>query len=116
MVSDMDRAVDFYAGVLGFHLKERYGPHWATVEGPGITVGLHPASDRAPPPGTRGALMIGLGVRSLDAAVEELQGKGVQFTPQSDPGGGRVSEVFFSDPDGNQLYLIQLESGGRGSR
>ena len=29
-VSDMDRAVRFYAETLGFRLKERHGNHWAS--------------------------------------------------------------------------------------
>ena len=32
-VSDMDRAVKFYTEALGFTLKERYGNHWASIDG-----------------------------------------------------------------------------------
>jgi predicted enzyme related to lactoylglutathione lyase len=31
-VSSMDRAVDFYTGVLGCKLTNRFGDNWATVE------------------------------------------------------------------------------------
>ena len=44
MVSNMDNAIKFYSETLGFKLKARYGDHWADIEGPGIAIGLHPAS------------------------------------------------------------------------
>jgi len=41
MVSNLDRAIQFYTESLGLTLKNRYGAHWADIEGPGIVIGLH---------------------------------------------------------------------------
>ena len=52
LVSNMDKAVQFYTEVLGLRLAERYGDHWVTVDaGRGFTIGLHPASSKYPAPG-----------------------------------------------------------------
>jgi len=49
-VSDMNRAVDFYVGLLGLKLAERFGNHWAQIEaGKSLVIGLHPKSEKAPP-------------------------------------------------------------------
>jgi catechol 2,3-dioxygenase-like lactoylglutathione lyase family enzyme len=107
-VSSMDRAVEFYTEALGLKLVYRYGDHWASVEaGRGLTIGLHPASAEMPA-GRRGSMSIGLELTgSIHDAVKALEAKGVQFQGAVNEGKGG-SFVGFSDPDGNQLYLAQL--------
>jgi len=116
MVRDMGRAVEFYTKTLGLPLKQQYGEHWAEVEAPGLTIGLHPASAKAPPPGAAGALSIGLGVERIDDAVQELGAKGVKF-PRGIDADGFVRLAHFTDPDGNPLYLSETAppagAGGR---
>lgn len=107
-VSNMDNAVRFYTETLGLKLAYRFGDHWASVEvGKGLTIGLHPASSEMPA-GRKGSMSIGLELDgSIHEAVRTLEGKGVKFH-------GVVNEakagsfVGFEDPDGNQLYLAQL--------
>ncbi|MBZ5610589.1 MAG: VOC family protein [Acidobacteriia bacterium] len=107
-VSDMDRAVRFYSETLGLKLAYRFGNHWAAVElGKGLTIGLHPASGQMPA-GRKGSMAIGLELSgSIREAVKALEAKGVRFQ-------GAVNEakagafVGFEDPDGNQLYLTEL--------
>ena len=54
IVSNMDRAVQFYTEVLGLKLTNRFGDHWATVDaGKGLTIGLHPPSNKYPHPEPR---------------------------------------------------------------
>jgi len=110
-VSDMDRAVTFYAETLGLTLKQRWGNHWAAIQaGAGLSIGLHPKSDRAPAPGTRGAISIGLSIdEPIEEAVRRLAAAGVRFrgpVVQDEEAG--IALAFFGDPDGNDLYLCQV--------
>ncbi len=48
-VGDMDAAVRFYTEALGLKLLERYGNHWASIDGGhGLTIGLIPLPRRTP--------------------------------------------------------------------
>ncbi|TNE79933.1 MAG: VOC family protein [Bacteroidetes bacterium] len=103
MVSDMDKSIAFYAEVLGFKVKSRYGNHWADLEIPGLHIGLHPTDK----PIAKGENMqIGLKVSDLDETVKELETKGIQFTFNPDD---QVNIATFQDPDGNTLYFIKAD-------
>ena len=107
-VSNMDRAVKFYSETLGLKLAYRFGDHWASIEaGKGLTIGLHPASSESPA-GIKGSMAIGLELSgSMQEAVKTLAAKGVRFLgPVHEEKAG--SFAAFEDPDGNQLYLAQL--------
>ncbi|MEP7353380.1 MAG: VOC family protein [Acidobacteriota bacterium] len=109
-VSNMDQAVRFYSETLGMKLTNRFGDHWATVEaGRGLTIGLHPASPNYPPPGTKGAVMLGLEIdEPIEAVVARLTEKGVHFTG-SVIQGESGSFANLTDPDGNAIYLWQVD-------
>jgi catechol 2,3-dioxygenase-like lactoylglutathione lyase family enzyme len=111
-VSDMDRAVDFYTQVLGLPLSGRWGNEWAGIDlGKGTAIGLHPSkSPQGPRPGSGGSIQVGFAVdKPLDEAVQGLQSQGVVFRgPIVDDGGVRLA--FFSDPDGNDLYLAEVKT------
>ncbi len=56
-VADLDRALDFYCGVLGFELQQRFGDEAAFVSAGGYHhhIGLntwHSKGGSPPPPGT----------------------------------------------------------------
>ena len=107
-VSNMDQSVRFYAETLGLKLLYRFGDHWASLQaGKGLTIGLHPASEQTPA-GRKGSMSIGLELSgTMEDAVRELSAKGVKFGRVSDEGkAGKFAG--FEDPDGNQLYLAQL--------
>jgi catechol 2,3-dioxygenase-like lactoylglutathione lyase family enzyme len=109
-VSDLQRAVDFYAHVLGLRLLFRADDHWAQVDAGGLQIGLHPASDSGPAPGTPGAITLGLAVSAPIAdAVAALESKHVAVAGPV-PGGGGIKLAFFTDPDGNPLYLAEAPS------
>ena len=112
-VSDLDRAVEFYTGVLELRLHVRAGDHWAAIDaGDGFLIGLHPKSEHGPEPGARGAISVGLNVTdSLDAVVARLEAHGVRFRGpiQGDPA-APIRLAFFGDPDGNDLYLCESGS------
>jgi predicted enzyme related to lactoylglutathione lyase len=108
-VSDMDRAVEFYTGVLKLKLTNRFGNNWATVEaGKSLTIGLHPARPNYPAPGARGGIMLGLEVdEPIDVVISRLTEKGVRMkggVVRDEPG----AFVHFEDPDGNELYLWEV--------
>ncbi len=106
IVADMDRSVRFYTEVLGLKLTNRFGNDWATVHaGDSLTIGIHPAGPNYPPPGTRGAILLGLDTDlPIAKAVARLAEHGVPiqgsitFTPQG-------NFATLEDPDGNHLYL-----------
>jgi catechol 2,3-dioxygenase-like lactoylglutathione lyase family enzyme len=109
MVNNMERAVRFYTDALGLKLKARYDDQFAQVEAPGTIIALHPANKDGPRPGKSESLSIGFAVDNLDAAMSELKGKGVTFSKVADD--TQVKLAFFTDPDGNPLYLSQSKWG-----
>ena len=106
-VSEMQRSIDFYTGVLGLRLVFRADDHWAQLDAGGLAIGLHPASDRNPAPGTPGGITVGFSVDvPIADAVAALAAHGVEVRGP-EPGGGGVALAFFADPDGNPLYLAE---------
>lgn len=105
MVTDMKRAIHFYVDVLGLELKANYGDQYAQVASPGVMIGLHPATKGSSHPGGSGNVSVGFGVESLAAAIEELKAKGVAFSRVVEDRPTKLA--FFTDPDGNPLYLSQ---------
>jgi catechol 2,3-dioxygenase-like lactoylglutathione lyase family enzyme len=109
LVGDMERAVRFYTAVLGLRLKARYGDHFAEIEAPKTVIALHPAVKNGPQPGRSESLSVGFAVDDLEAAINELKSKGVAFSRVVDD--AQVRLAFFTDPDGNPLYLSQNKWG-----
>jgi catechol 2,3-dioxygenase-like lactoylglutathione lyase family enzyme len=101
MVPDLDEAVSFYTTTLGLHLKARYGKEFAVVEAPGLTIGLHPLAKEHSSP----LMSIGLGVDSLDAAMQRLTARGVKFGAIAEDPPVRVA--YFAAPGGTPLYLCE---------
>lgn len=112
MVTDMKRAIRFYVDVLGLELKANYSDQYAQVASPGVMIGLHPVTKEAPHPGKSENVSVGFGVESLSAAIAELKAKGVAFSRVVEDRPTKLA--FFTDPDGNPLYLS--ETARRGSR
>jgi catechol 2,3-dioxygenase len=110
-VSDLDRALAFYCGVLGFELQQRYGAEAAFVSAGGYHhhIGLNTwHSKGAGPPPPRSTGLFHLAIRyptraALADALQRLSGAGVALEGASDHG---VSEaLYLSDPDGNGIEL-----------
>jgi predicted enzyme related to lactoylglutathione lyase len=106
IVADMDRSIQFYTGILGLKLTNRFGNDWATVSaGEGLTIGIHPASAKYPAPGTKGAILLGLEIDlPVDKVVARLVQHGVTMkgsVVRSEPG----NFVHLEDPDGNEIYV-----------
>lgn len=106
IVADMDRSIHFYTAVLGLRLTNRFGNDWATVTaGDALTIGIHPASAKYPPPGTKGSVILGLDIDlPIEKAIARLTKHGVEIkgsVVRSDPG----NFANLQDPDGNEIYL-----------
>jgi len=108
-VKDVDRAVHFYADVLGLKLKARYGSQFAQVEAPGVIIALHPIGENGRRPSSSEDMSIGLAVQNLEESMAELTRRGVRFSKTTDD--NQVRLAFFTDVDGYPLYLSQSKWG-----
>jgi len=110
-VADLDRALGFYVGVLGFALTQRYGSQAAFVAAGGYHhhIGLNTwesKGGRPPAPGTTG--LYHLAIRyptraALADALRRLETGGIELDGASDHG---VSEaLYLRDPDENGVEL-----------
>lgn len=110
-VSDIERSLAFYCGVLGFELTQRYGPQAAFVSAGGYHhhIGLNTwesAGGKPPAPGTTGLYHVAILYptrAALADALRRLIEAGIQLDGASDHG---VSEaLYLRDPDENGLEL-----------
>jgi catechol 2,3-dioxygenase-like lactoylglutathione lyase family enzyme len=100
-VADMDRAVSFYAGLLGLPVLER-SDEWSAFDCGGVRFGLH-LSD-APRKGESGAI-VSFRVADARAAAERLRAAGAEVGDVHDEPFGLL--VHLEDPDGHSLRLVQ---------
>ncbi|TNC09592.1 glyoxalase [Methylobacterium terricola] len=110
-VADLDRALNFYCGVLGFALTQRYGSQAAFVSAGGYHhhIGLNTwdsAGGTPPPPGHTGLYHVAILYptrAALADALARLDGAGIALSGASDHG---VSEaLYLDDPDRNGVEL-----------
>lgn len=110
-VADLERALAFYCGVLGFQLMQRYGTQAAFVSAGGYHhhIGLNTWESRGgsrPPRGSTGLYHVAIRYptrAALADALHRLVEAGVSLHGASDHG---VSEaLYLEDPDGNGIEL-----------
>lgn len=110
-VADIERALGFYCGVLGFELVMRYGPGAAFIAAGAYHhhIGLNTwesLGGAAPAPGTTGLYHLAILYptrASLADALRRLQAAGIPLDGASDHG---VSEaLYLRDPDDNGVEL-----------
>jgi len=110
-VADLERALAFYCGVLGFELTQRYGPSAAFVSAGGYHhhIGLNTwESKDAPPPQPHTTGLFHLAIlyptrAALADALRRLIAAGIPLDGASDHG---VSEaLYLRDPDQNGVEL-----------
>jgi len=106
----MDRAVRFYTEALGLKLVYRAANEWASIDaGKGFMIGLHPARAGWVPARSGAGTQVGLNISSpIHEVVESLKAKGVEFQGEiKEDAEGGIKLAFFTDPDGNELYLCE---------
>src|SRR5207249_7377740 len=110
-VSELQRALDFYCGVLGFELTQRYGTEAAFVSAGGYHhhIGLNTwesPGGSPPPAGTTGLYHLAILYptrAALADALRRLMTAGIELEGASDHG---VSEaLYLRDPDRNGIEL-----------
>jgi catechol 2,3-dioxygenase len=110
-VADLDRALAFYCGVLGFELVMKYGTQAAFIAAGGYHhhIGLNTwesAGGAPPPPGTTGLYHLAILYptrAALADALRRLIAAGIHLDGASDHG---VSEaLYLRDPDDNGVEL-----------
>lgn len=117
-VADLDRALGFYAGVLGFHVTQRIGAQAAFLSAGGYHhhIGLNTWESRggtAPPLGSTGLFHVAIlypDRAELADALKRLIAAGIRLDGASDHG---VSEaLYLRDPDNNgvELYRDRAEA------
>lgn len=112
-VADLDRAIAFYSGVLGFEVMQHYGSQAAFLSAGGYHhhIGLNTWESRGgtpPPPGHTGLYHTAFlypDRAALAEAVRRVAAAGIPFDGAADHG---VSEaIYLRDPDGNGVELYR---------
>ena len=110
-VADLERALAFYCGVLGFEMTQRHGPGAAFVSAGGYHhhIGLNTWESRGgspPPPGTTGLYHVAIRYPSRAALADALQRLVRAQVPIDGASDHGVSEaLYLRDPDENGLEL-----------
>ena len=121
-VADLERALRFYCGVLGFEITQRYGTQAAFVSAGGYHhhIGLNTWESRGgppPPPGATGLYHVAILYPTRAALADALRRvlkAGVVLDGASDHG---VSEaLYLRDPDENGVELYWDRSPDRWPR
>ena len=113
LVTDVQRAIDFYTARLGFTVEHEQLPAFATVARGSLKILLSGpgASGSRPLPGgerqtSGGSNRVVLRVPDLPAVIESLREAGARFRNEMETGpGGKQIQVL--DPDGNPVELFE---------
>jgi len=117
-VADLDRALGFYQGVLGFEITQRYGSQAVFLSAGGYHhhIGLNTWQSKGgmpPHPGSTGLFHVAILYptrAALSEALHRIMDAGIELDGASDHG---VSEaLYLRDPDQNgvELYWDKPES------
>ena len=117
-VADLDRAIAFYAGVLGFELQQKFGTQAAFLSAGGYHhhIGLNTWESKGGHPAPRGhtglyhTAFLYPDRAQLGDALRRIVTAGIPLDGAADHG---VSEaIYLTDPDGNgvELYRDRPES------
>ena len=120
-VSDQDRAIRFYSGLLGFELRIKHGKYWAELAAGTTTLALHlaepkkeeesgaaAAAPKEPTAGSASASFFVKDLKSFHARALEFDGCKVVKEPVQQPWGG--FQAHYADPDGLGFTVVELPS------
>src|SRR5215207_9411897 len=114
IVNDVDAAIPFYTGMLGFKLEMHPAPGFASLSrgdlqlllnrpGAGGAGQAMPDNQRPAPGGWN---RIQIEVDDLEAIVEKLKSSGARFRNEIVSGNGG-KQILVEDPSGNAVELFQ---------
>jgi catechol 2,3-dioxygenase-like lactoylglutathione lyase family enzyme len=114
IVNDVEIAIPFYTGMLGFKLDMHPAPGFASLSrgdlqlllnrpGAGGAGQAMPAGQHPTPGGWN---RIQIEVEDLEATVEKLKGAGARFRNEIVSGNGG-KQILVEDPSGNAIELFQ---------
>jgi catechol 2,3-dioxygenase-like lactoylglutathione lyase family enzyme len=101
-VCSMDKAVEFYSGILGLEVLRREGNDWTELRAGDTVLAL--SGELATRPHQGGATVI-LRTSDIDAVDRALAENAVQRGRVEDMGGARM--LTFHDPDGNEIIAME---------
>jgi len=114
IVDDVDRAIPFYADILGFKLDMHPAPGFASMSRGDLQLllnrpgaggaGQTMPDGKSPAPG--GWNRIQIEVEDLAATVEKLKKTGARFRNEIVTGNGG-KQILIEDPSGNPIELFQ---------
>jgi catechol 2,3-dioxygenase len=110
-VADVDRALEFYCGILGFELMQRWGADAAFISAGGYHhhIGLNSWSSKGgspPPPGTTGLFHTAIRYPTRRALADALRRLAEARWPLEGASDHGVSEaLYLADPDRNGVEL-----------
>jgi catechol 2,3-dioxygenase-like lactoylglutathione lyase family enzyme len=115
IVNDVDKAIEFYVGALGFTVEMHPAPGFASLAGAGLRLllnkpgggggaGQSMPGGMAPAPG--GWNRIQIEVSDLASTVATLKAAGHQFRSDIIQGNGG-KQILVNDPSGNPVELFE---------
>jgi len=114
IVNDVDAAIPFYTGMLGFKLEMHPAPGFASLSRGNLQLllnrpgaggaGQAMPEGRRPTPGGWNRMQIE--VDDLEATVEKLKSAGARFRNEIVTGNGG-KQILLEDPSGNPIELFQ---------
>src|SRR5690242_4380478 len=109
-VADLDRARDFYTGLLGLKSTGSYAGTWEEYDVDGVAFAVWKASEMTPPYFRKLKVTGSLAfeVNDIDGFYEKLQAAGVEILQAPTNNGNHCKTAYLSDPDGNIVTLHQL--------
>ena len=101
-VCSMDKAVDFYNGILGLEVLRREGNDWTELRAGDTVIALSGELATRPHQGGATVILRATDIGAVEAALSE---NGVQRDRVENMGGARM--LAFHDPDGNEIIAMQ---------
>jgi len=104
---------DWYARMLGARLvfgNDQTPPAFLLALAGGVMIEIYGGDFSLPETSDNklnGWRHVALRVDSVDAAKTELEQRGLKFTERVKPAGGGGRVLFFQDPEGNLLHLVE---------
>lgn len=109
-VADLDRAREFYQGLLGLKSTGSYAGTWEEYDVDGVAFAVWKASGMTPPYFKKLKVTGSLAfeVEDIEAFSKKLKEAGVEFLQDPVDNEGHCKTAYLTDPDGNIITLHQL--------